>query len=427
MNSYLRGLLCFGTLALTMFFPCSGQAAAVKKQNQKAKQLLRKAHAHRANLQKDSCSSSSSSSSSSSCSSSTESPCDAQRRPHASRIKAPPYITSKNGQPVMNIVVINRSEAVSPLLLEKVLCAVKTQVEQDFAPFYGIQVKFRVVSNQNLVDWTRNVPLIIDDFLPESAGCGFISFHALESDSDNGFPISEAVFNPPAIPQGTPYIVVPIGDNSTCYGITPVFDEDIPFFPETFDGFFCQVVSHEVLETLHNYTTNLATLDFSENFFGPSTIAAFFNEVCDPVSYNKGYKIDGLNVANFVLPSYWVNDLEQGPFDFLDTVQEPFTPYGGEQDLLVIEPCGTFDVFVISPPPCVADPEDLFIDGEPIFECLDGLTAQADKKSVVQYLKGKKKSNLVTMTGNKSGTVVKRPGFRPFRSSFLSLQTKKAA
>src|SRR5262249_44442186 len=53
-------------------------------------------------------------------------------------------------------------------------------------------------------------------------------------------------------------------------------------------------------------------------------------EVCDPVEHSPGYLIDGFNMSNFVLPSYWVPELAEGPFDFLDTVPAPLTPYAGE-------------------------------------------------------------------------------------------------
>ncbi|MBS0654381.1 MAG: hypothetical protein JSR46_01260 [Verrucomicrobia bacterium] len=356
MNKYLQKLICLSVGIAALLTPSFGHAAKAKH----------------------SCSSHSSSD-----------PCETADGPRACKIKAPPYITSEDGEPTMHFVVLNRSSRISSELLKQVLRAVKKQVSRDFVPFYGIHAHFKVVRDQNHINWTTHVPLIIDDFLPDSAGCDFISFHSLQATDGNGFPINEAVFNPPPIPNGTPYIVVPIGDSSTCYGVTPAFNGGAPFLPQTFDGLFSQAVSHEVLETLHNYTTNLATLDYSGDFFGPDTIVGFIDEVCDPVSFSRGYEIHGLNVANFVLPSYWVNDLSVGPYDFLNTVQAPFIPYGGTQDLLLTFPCGAAFLTIVSPPPCIDDPTDFDVFGNPIFSCDPTPAALASGITSPRFLKGK--------------------------------------
>lgn len=336
-------------------------------------------------------------------------------------IQAPPYIVIEDGKPVMKMAVLNRSTAVSQELLNNILEAVKKQVVEDFAPFYGIYVKFSVFEDQDCVDWQSYAPLIIDDYLPESAGCDFVSFHALQTDNDNGFPISEAVFNPPSIPNGYPYIVVAIGDDSTCYGVTPVLNLGLPFYPETFAGACSRSISHQVLETLHDYTTNLVTLDFSEKFFGPNTIAGFFNEVCDPVQFSRGYKICGLNMANFVLPSYWVNDLTTGPFDFLGVVKEPFTPYGGSQLLLLTQPCGTDFFRIVSLPPCEGDPEDFELFSFPVFSCDNTVTSKTPL-----FLKGVKPRKAVIRQSAQDKAKTHIHAYRPYNFSAQKLARKAA-
>ena len=323
--------------------------------------------------------------------------CRGHDLPNANKIKAPPFISLKHGRPVMKVAVLNRSCKVNSRVLKKVLKVVSKQVKEDFAPFYGIYVDFKIVRNENFVNWNKNVPLIITDYLPESGNCCCISYHSVQSYDGNGFPIEEAVFDPPPIPIGSPYIVVPIGDCDTCYGIVPVFKQELCFFPSCFKDFFSLAVSHEVLETLHNYTLNLNTIDVSGDFFGPETMVAFSREVCDPVEYSKGYKLCGMNVANFVLPSYWVNDLEVGPFDFLDTVCEPFIPYAGEQDLILFFPCAAFELFIDSCPPCICDPCDLYVSGYPIWYC-DGATATTDKtNNLPKFMKGKNAPTSITL------------------------------
>lgn len=265
----------------------------------------------------------------------------------------------------MQIAVLNRTALVSQTLLNKVLKTITMQVCEDFAPFYGIYVKFKVFPDQTTVDWTRYVPLIIDDLVP--ADCGCISFHALNTNDLNGFPIGDAVNNPPPIPVGTPYIVIPMGDATTDYGVVPTSLAGYPYLPQSFDGLFSQTTSHEVLETLHNYSTNLYTFDFVGTT-SVDNINAFSNEVCDPFQFSPGYRLCDLNVANFALPSFWVNDEATGPFDFLNTTSAPFTPYAGILDLIQFGSCGGESFTVVSLPSSEGDPSMLeLVDNGPIF------------------------------------------------------------
>lgn len=304
----------------------------------------------------------------SSSSSSSSSHCR-ENLPDAKKIKAPPFISSKEGKPVMEVAVINRTKLISPTLLDRVLKIVTKQVNEDFAPFYGIYVHFKVFKHQNTVDFRHYVPLIIDDLLPFDCGC--ISFHAL-NDEVNGAPIVDTVFNPPQLPNGYPYIVIPMGNASTDYGVVPSSLSGDPTLPPTFEGNFSLSVSHEVLETLHDYTG----LKFTANVVvNPQTeeldvIDLFVEEVCDPVEFTPGYLLCGLNVSNFVLPSYWVNGLSTGPFDFLNTVPAPFTPFQGEQSFAEVGLCGTEQFVEVSLPIPFGDPNDVFIvDLGPVFTC----------------------------------------------------------
>jgi hypothetical protein len=229
----------------------------------------------------------------------------------------------------------------------------------------------------------RYVPLVIDDFLATDCGC--ISFHAFQAPGAfNGPPIGEYVFNPPVLPNGTPYIVIPMGDSSTDYGVVPASLSGDPTLPPTFDTIFSNSVSHEVLETLHNYTTNLWTLNANGNI---DSINEFINEVCDPVESTPGYVMCGYNVSNFVLPSYWTY-LSTGPYDFLNTVSAPFTPFAGEQSFIQVGPCGAENFVIVSLPIPFGDPTMPFIvDLGPVFStpCCPTAASQA-----VDLLKGAK-------------------------------------
>lgn len=254
------------------------------------------------------------------------------KRPDATKLKAPPYITSNKGRPVMQVAVLNRTKRVSKSLLDRVLKIVTKQVKEDFSPFYGIEVAFQVFEDEEQVNWHKHAALVIPNFLLVDIP-GVIALHDFQdSTGAQGDPISLLISDPPALPNGTPYALVPMGNAKTDYGVVPAHLSHDPTLPPTFAGLLCNSVSHEVLEMLYDYVT-----DDTKSFFNivrhkTKSVDFFSGEVCDPVEFNPGYLFCGLSVSNFVLPSYWVPGLKKGPFDFLNTVPAPLTPFTGEQD-----------------------------------------------------------------------------------------------
>lgn len=77
--------------------------------------------------------------------------------------------------------------------------------------------------------------------------------------------------------------------------------------------------SHELLEMLVDPYANLA----AEGQFKGSP-AFFAYEICDPVEADGGYKIAGVQVANFVFPSWFINTTST-QYDYLDLLDAPFT------------------------------------------------------------------------------------------------------
>lgn len=259
-------------------------------------------------------------------------------------VNAPLYIKSEEGKlPVLQVAVINRTCLVSNCLLIKTLKAINTQVKHDFAPYYGIRIKFFLADDPKKIDWETHVPLIITDYLKDSCNC--LALHDIQdSANENGTPISDYILNPPKLPNGTPYVIVPMGNSSTGYGVywaSKRFAGN-PAFPPGFNNVFSKAVSHEVLNLLYNYSVN----KFFANLIGvqgqaPEQVNMYISEVCDPVMFSPGYTINNLYVSNFVLPSFWVPDLLVGPFDFLDTVPAPFTPYAGQLEFYKSDNQGT--------------------------------------------------------------------------------------
>lgn len=92
---------------------------------------------------------------------------------------------------------------------------------------------------------------------------------------------------------------------------------------------------------------------------------AIVTKVCTPVALTRGYTIPGHNVAgnrlwvsDFVLPSFWIQGLAKGPFNFLNTVLAPFTPYAGFIGFLRSSATGT-EIFTKESHP--RDPEDVIV------------------------------------------------------------------
>lgn len=258
-----------------------------------------------------------------------------------SQSNAPSFIKKKNGRPVMNVAVINRSEMVDKQLLRRILNAVAKQVERDFSPYYGISVSFRIFANEDDVDWKNFVPLVIPDLLVTPTP-GAIAFHDNERSTVSpwiqGDPISLWISNPPVLPAAQPYMIIPIGTEDSGYGVFWASLSGDPTLPPTFEGILSDAISHEVLETLGDYTATFAASNTPLK--NPKILNFYVHEVCDPVEFAPGYKIDGQWVSNFVLPSFWIWGREEGPFDFLDTVVAPLTPYAGLLQFFKFGPCG---------------------------------------------------------------------------------------
>lgn len=77
--------------------------------------------------------------------------------------------------------------------------------------------------------------------------------------------------------------------------------------------------SHELLEMLVDPYANLAA---EGQFKGAPAFFAY--EVCDPVEADGGYKIAGVQVANFVFPSWFINTTSD-QYDYLNLLDAPFT------------------------------------------------------------------------------------------------------
>lgn len=291
---------------------------------------------------------------------------------------APPYISSVNGFPEMQFAIIKRTNLISPELLCRTIEAIKIQVERDFGPYYGIEAKFHFFEDESRVDFGKFVPIFLVDFL-ETPVPGVIAFHNIQDSTEqNGVPISILIENAPALPDGTPYIIMPMGNADSGYGVLWAFlnFQGDPTLPPTFDGIFSWTQSHEVLETLHNYAVNeFYAINFFDNEGNLEVIELYLGEVCDPVTFTPGYQIHDTYVADFVFPNFWVPTLQnQRPYNFLDTVTAPLTPYAGLLTFYALDRFGSQTFQLISP---FNDPNNLLLNLVQILFSCDPIAPQA--------------------------------------------------
>lgn len=190
------------------------------------------------------------------------------------------------------IAVINESTVATDRQVALMVKAIQKQVTQQFRPAWGLQA--RLVFNQKPKHAMR---VVIKDRASEEDK-GFLGYHFVD-----GFPVT--------------YVFAM--DN---------IDEN---------GEFSSTLSHEVLEMLADPDVNLYAQGFYRDKAGRCRRAFIPYEVCDPVEAGI-YKIDGVEVCDFVLPEWFEPEHEDGhmKMDYRGLIRAPFT----------LAPGGYTDVFV---------------------------------------------------------------------------------
>jgi hypothetical protein len=218
----------------------------------------------------------------------------------------------------VKIGILNRASNIDVGTLNKILKAIEKQVERDFSPYYGTKVDITIVDDQTKVDWDKTVPMIIsNDFTnmdPDNLGShGIVNLRGA---------LDTIVTNPPELNIGSTVIFI---------NAKAIYNNGVPFNLPTFEAELSTVMSHEVLELLGNYQNSKHY--YTPYIAGPYILfdVHYVGETADPTEFAPGYKIDGVWVADFVLPSYWKREFEVGPYNFLDTIISPLSPYKGLQ------------------------------------------------------------------------------------------------
>lgn len=179
------------------------------------------------------------------------------------------------------IVIVNHSDNVSQKQLRLVVAALQKQVDRDFFPVWGWKAKLRIRSKapKNLMSVTLRSR--------DRSKSGDAGYHV----NDNGIP-SALVFT---------------------HGIGGDFQD------------LWATLSHEVLEMIADPALNLYASAYRT--FRKRRHRIFVGiEVCDPVQYCF-YKIDGIQVSDFVVPEWFESDRPAGSmkFSFKGNVNAPLS------------------------------------------------------------------------------------------------------
>ncbi len=163
---------------------------------------------------------------------------------------------------MIDIAIKNLSTVVGDTELAHALPAFQTQVSRDFASAYGIDAKLHLVNKGQALLATQWQLAVFDD--ADTAGA--LGYHDVSS-------------------RGTPLGKV-FAKTTMAYG-----------------GLWTVTFSHELLEMLLDPWINLTVAD-------AATRRSYSYEACDACEADElGYKIHGVQVSDFVLPSYFEPDV----------------------------------------------------------------------------------------------------------------------
>ena len=178
------------------------------------------------------------------------------------------------------VAIINASDTVKNRDAERVVRALQKQVDEHFAPAWGLPAEL-IFNEQPLLA----MKIMIKDRAADEDD-GFLGYHFVD-----GLPV------------------------------TVIFAKD----DISERGEFSSTLSHELLEMISDPGVNLYSLGYYRDKAERRHKAFIPYEVCDPVEANT-YKIDGVPVANFVLPEWFEPEHQDGvmQMDYLGVLDSPF-------------------------------------------------------------------------------------------------------
>ena len=178
------------------------------------------------------------------------------------------------GNFIWNVDFINHTSIVGDTEFVNGVAVLQTQINRDFLPAWSIGAKLNIVTQPR-----GNATVYV---LDTTSDAGILGYHDISQTE---------------IPVGFVFAKTAKADGDT----------------------WQNTASHELMELLVDPFANLAA---EGTFVGSPAFFAY--ECCDPVEGDEGYVINGVTVANFVFPAWFLEQTSK-QYDFLKSLDAPFT------------------------------------------------------------------------------------------------------
>jgi hypothetical protein len=179
------------------------------------------------------------------------------------------------------VAVMNESSTVSDQEVRAAIAALQTQVDQDFAPVWGVGAELAFVAKGEGAP-AGSWRLVVED----NSSFGSVAYHTLTE-------------------EGLPEVRVSIRNAKQAQ------------WPWT------MAASHDLMEMLANPRLNVTIFDSADGRTG----RLYIREICDPVSSSAlAYEIDGITVSDFVYPAWFEpsRSPDGAKFDHRGRLSAPF-------------------------------------------------------------------------------------------------------
>jgi hypothetical protein len=195
----------------------------------------------------------------------------------------PPTTTSLVDVFMPTIAIINESTVLSTAEIAATVAAIQIQLNRDFAPVWGVSAHLKIITNISELMVTDWLMTLLDD----SDQANALGYHDL---TDAGLPIGKI-----------------FAKTDAQYGLS-----------------WSVTLSHELLEMLLDPYIINTVFDQTSNTGGK--LYAF--EVCDAIEDdNDGYKINNIQVSDFIYPAWFESWRKPGStkFDFTGKLTHPLS------------------------------------------------------------------------------------------------------
>jgi len=252
---------------------------------------------------------------------------------------------------IVNFYIVNLMPQIPVTDIQRVLDVMQKYTTSDFMPVWGITASFTLLpfgkfpTNDQILG--NAVIYLADKIINGSVSFGgAVAIHMMTAPSPNdtitgdGPQPNSMIEGVPKIPVGTPYAIVPYGEDN--YGLAASVKSG-----ETLLNSLGVSLSHEVYEIIHdpwpaglgaNYQSVITNTPGTAGATGNAQAQFFIREICDPTEYGPQVEVDEIMMTNFCYPDYFNPYAPPGTkLDNKGEIKTPLTPYKGMQFGLLVD------------------------------------------------------------------------------------------